>query len=217
MQGKIIAYIRVSTQRQGKSGLGLEAQREAIARFAAAEGFTVAAEYIEVETGKGHDALERRPQLAAALTDAKTRKTAIVVAKLDRLSRNVSFISSLMEKRVPFIVAALGPDVDPFLLHLYAAFAEKERRDIAQRTKDALAAAKARGVVLGNPDLAKRNRQAALQRAELLRPLIEACIERGVITSPGIAADLNDRGVKTAAGADWHPMQVHRVRKRLGI
>jgi DNA invertase Pin-like site-specific DNA recombinase len=116
-----VSYIRVSTKRQGRSGLGLEAQREALQRFADREGFEVAQEFIEVETGKGADALDRRPQLAAALRRARRLRCPVVVAKLDRLSRDVHFISGLMVKRVPFIVAELGRDVDPFMLHVYAA------------------------------------------------------------------------------------------------
>jgi len=151
----LISYIRVSTVGQGKSGLGLEAQRQAIARFAAVEGFEIVAEHVEVETGKGADALERRPQLAAALAEARRLKCAVVVAKLDRLSRNVAFVAGLMAQRVRFIVAELGPDVEPFILHIYAAIAEQERKAISDRTKGALAAAKARGTRLGNPRLAK--------------------------------------------------------------
>ena len=148
---QIVAYLRVSTSQQGKSGLGIEAQRAAIARFCEAEGYDVEAEHVEVETGKGTDALERRPQLAAALARAKRLKCPVVVAKLDRLSRDVAFISGLMSKRVPFVVAELGTDCDPFMLHIYAAFAERERTIIAARTKAALAALKATGVKLGNP------------------------------------------------------------------
>ena len=151
----LISYIRVSTVEQGKSGLGLEAQRQAIARFAAVEGFEIVAEHVEVETGKGADALERRPQLAAALAEARRLKCAVVVAKLDRLSRNVAFVAGLMAQRVRFIVAELGPDVEPFILHIYAAIAEQERKAISDRTKGALAAAKARGTRLGNPRLAE--------------------------------------------------------------
>ena len=121
----IVAYIRVSTARQGRSGLGLEAQRAAIARFCEAEGYEVVAERLEVETGKGADALDRRPELAAALSEAKRRKCPVLVAKLDRLSRDVAFIAGLMAQRVPFIVAELGPDADPFMLHIYAALAER--------------------------------------------------------------------------------------------
>ena len=151
MNRTAIAYYRVSTKRQGRSGLGLEAQREAVARFAAQEGLEVVAEYTEVETGKGSDALEQRPQLAAAIEKAKRLGAVVMVAKLDRLSRDVHFISGLMRSRVRFVVTELGADADPFMLHVYAALAEKERTLIAQRTRDALAAATARGVKLGNP------------------------------------------------------------------
>ena len=120
---------------------------------AQAEGFELAGEFVEVETGKSADALARRPQLAAALAEAKHRKCAVAVAKLDRLSRDVHFISGLMAERVQFVVTELGADVDPFLLHLYAALAAKERRLISQRTRDALAAKKAQGKQLGNPKL----------------------------------------------------------------
>src|SRR5262245_24492562 len=120
----IIAYHRVSTQKQGKSGLGLAAQRAALARFCEAEGFKIIAEHTEIETGKGHDAIDRRPQLAAAIKAARKAKAAVLVAKLDRLSRDVHFISGLMVHRVPFIVAELGRDTDPFTLHIYAALAE---------------------------------------------------------------------------------------------
>src|SRR5665213_4368756 len=144
------AYYRVSTQRQGRSGLGIEAQRATIARFAETEGFTILRQFVEVETGKGADALDRRPQLAAALATARLAKCPVVVAKLDRLSRDVAFISGLMAQRVPFIVAELGADADPFMLHLYAALAEKERRLIADRTRVALLAKKAAGATLGN-------------------------------------------------------------------
>jgi DNA invertase Pin-like site-specific DNA recombinase len=142
----LVAYLRVSTKEQGRSGLGIEAQREAVARFAAAEGFKVAAEFVEIESGKGSDALGRRPELAAALAEARRlgRGTPIAVAKLDRLSRDVHFISGLMQHRTPFIVAELGADTDPFMLHIYAALAEKERRLISQRTREGLAAARRR-------------------------------------------------------------------------
>lgn len=160
MSKPLVAYYRVSTREQGRSGLGLDAQRGAIARFAEAEGFEVAAEFTEVETGKGADALDRRPQLTAALAAARRNGKAcpITVAKLDRLSRDVHFISGLMAHKTPFLVADLGPDVEPFLLHLYAALAEKERVVISQRTKAALTAAKARGQVLGNPRSGRRPR-----------------------------------------------------------
>src|SRR5882762_6758696 len=148
---RAVAYLRVSTQQQQRSGLGIEAQRAAIERFAAAESLTMIEEYSEFETGKGADALDRRPQLAAALAAARKAKCSIVVSKLDRLSRDVAFVSGLMAQKVPFIVAELGRDADPFMLHLYAALAEKERRLISERTTAALAAKRASGIKLGNP------------------------------------------------------------------
>src|SRR5258706_10031892 len=135
-----VAYYRVSTARQGRSGLGIEAQRAAVRRFAEAEGIELTQEFVEVETGKGADALDRRPQLAAALAAGRAGKCPVIVAKLDRLSRDVAFVAGLMAQRVPFIVAELGRDADPFMLHLYAALAEKERRMISERTKAALQA-----------------------------------------------------------------------------
>src|ERR1700734_3589943 len=144
-----IGYVRVSTASQGRSGLGLEAQRAAIARFAETEGLDVFRVFEEIETGSGADALERRPQLAAALKAARKAKAPVLVAKLDRLSRDVHFISGLMAHRVEFVVCDLGRQSDPFVLHLYAALAEKERNMISARTKAGLAAAKARKTKLG--------------------------------------------------------------------
>jgi DNA invertase Pin-like site-specific DNA recombinase len=140
-----IGYIRVSTARQGRSGLGLEAQQAALGKFCDAEAFRLVETYTETESGADDD----RPQLSAAIERARKAKVPIIVAKLDRLSRDVHYISGLMKHRVPFIVAELGADTDPFLLHIYAALAEKERQMISRRTKDALAAARARGVILG--------------------------------------------------------------------
>ena len=216
----IIAYCRVSTDRQGKSGLGLEAQREAIARFAETNGFHVESEEIEVETGKGADALDHRPRLKSALELAKKHKCSIIVAKLDRLSRDVHFISGLMTKRVPFIVAELGPEVDPFMLHIYAAVAEKERALISQRTKAALAAAKARGVKLGNPRLeearAPRMRANAVEAARqtaLALPVIKPLYDRG-LSLRAIARELAARGVPTARGGQWSAVQVSDILRR---
>ena len=210
---EIISYVRVSTARQGRSGLGLDAQRAAVAHFAETEGFAVAGEFIEVETGKGEDALDRRPQLAAALDKARKRRCSVVVAKLDRLSRDVAFISSLMAKRVPFIVAELGSDVDPFMLHIFAALAEKERRLISQRTKAALAQAKARGVRLGNPEQAVENRRQADAFAEELRPVLSELAGQPLRS---IAAALKTRGISGPRGG-WTPVQIGRTLDRLGI
>lgn len=217
----LITYIRVSTTQQGRSGLGIDAQRHALANFAKAEGFVVAQEFVEVETGKGADALERRPQLRAALAAAKKLQCRVGVAKLDRLSRDVHFISGLMVHKVPFVVAELGPDVDPFVLHLFAALAEKERGLISKRTREALAAAKARGVTLGNPKLPVA-RQNALQAvsaeadrfAANVLPIIREAQKAGARSLREIAAVLNGRGVATARGGAWHPASVANVLKR---
>jgi DNA invertase Pin-like site-specific DNA recombinase len=210
----MIAYYRVSTGRQGKSGLGLDAQRAAVQRFAAAESYELAGEFIEVETGKGSDALDRRPQLAAALRTARKLKAPIVIAKLDRLSRDVAFISGLMAQKVPFIVAELGPDVDPFMLHIYAALAEKERRLISERTKLALQAAKARGVQLGNPRIGADNAAAAADRDAALEPILAELAGK---TLREIALALTDRGIAAPRGGAWNATTVMRVARRLGI
>ncbi|MGB6285927.1 MAG: recombinase family protein, partial [Xanthobacteraceae bacterium] len=208
----------------GKSGLGIEAQREAIARFAAAEGREVLAEFVEVETGKGSDALDRRPKLAEALAKARKTKAPVVVAKLCRLSRDVAFISGLMDKRVPFIVTELGADADPFMLHLYAALAQKERALIAERTKAALAQKKAQGAVLGNrtnlPDAQARgvaaNREAADAFAANVLPVVRQIQATGATTFREIASALNDRGVRTARGGAWHDSTVRNLLARAG-
>jgi DNA invertase Pin-like site-specific DNA recombinase len=209
-----IAYVRVSTAQQGRSGLGIEAQHAALARFAEAEGYELVETFEEVETGKGSDALDRRPQLSAALKLARQHQAPIIVAKLDRLSRDVHFISGLMTHRTPFIVAELGADADPFMLHLYAALAEKERRLISQRTRDALAAKKAQGVKLGGLNAKGiQNREEAKARAEALRPVLT---ELSGMSARAIAAELNARGITTAQGKPWTSVQVLRVRARLG-
>ncbi len=208
-----IGYIRVSTQGQGKSGLGLDAQREAIAAFATANGFAIAELFDEIETGKGADALERRPKLAEAMQQARKLKAPVVVAKLDRLSRDVHFISGLMQHKTPFIVAELGADTDPFMLHIYAALAEKERRLISERTKAGLAAARKRGTKLGG-----RNRKsdeiaaAAAARDEELRPVFEEMAE---LSANACALALNARGIPAPNGGQWFAVQVIRVRDRL--
>jgi DNA invertase Pin-like site-specific DNA recombinase len=210
-----VAYVRVSTSQQGRSGLGLEAQQAALARFAEAEGFSLIETFQEVETGKGADALERRPQLAAALKVARQNKAPIIVAKLDRLSRDVHFISGLMSHRTPFIVAELGADADPFMLHLYAAIAEKERRVISQRTRDALAAKKAQGVKLGGLNAkGRQNRDEAKERAEQLRPVFA---ELAGLSHRKMAAELNARKIPTPAGGQWHAVTVKRVLSRLRV
>ena len=219
---RVIAYLRVSTRQQQRSGLGIDAQRAAIERFAAAESLAISAEFVEFESGKGADALERRPQLAAALAAAKAAKCSVVVAKLDRLSRDVAFVAGLMAQRVPFMVAELGRDADPFMLHLYAALAEKERRLIAERTKAALAAKKAAGARLGNPrNLAHAGSigRAALtdvadEFASGLCPVIQAIRATGALTLASMAMELNRRGIRSARGGKWHRSSVRNLLER---
>lgn len=218
-----VVYLRVSTAAQERSGLGLDVQREAVVAFCEREGLTVHAEVVEVETGKGSDALDRRPKLREALSLARKNKAAVVVAKLCRLSRDVAFIAGLMSQRVPFIVAELGADADPFMLHLYAALAEKERTLIAARTRDALARKKARGDVLGNrvnlSDAARLGREAqratADQFAERVAPIIELIRAQGSTSNRAIAAALNARGERTARGGLWFDSTVANIVRRL--
>ena len=217
----LITYIRVSTSQQGRSGLGIEAQRQALVHFAQAEGFTVAREFVEVETGKGSDALARRPQLKAALAAARKLRCHVAVAKLDRLSRDVHFVSGLMAHKVPFLVAELGPDVDPFVLHLFAALAEKERALISTRTRQALSAAKARGVSLGNPKLAMARKSAveavkteADRYAANVLPIIREAQKAGASTLRQIADALNARGIPTARGGQWYAQSIANILER---
>ncbi len=218
----VIAYYRVSTDKQGKAGLGIEAQREAVQRFVAAEGLTILAEHTEVEPGKGADALDRRPVLREALAQARKAKVAVVVAKLDRLSRDVAFIAGLMAQGVPFVVAELGADADPFMIHIYAALAEKERSMIAERTRAALARKKAAGAVLGNrTNLAEAavmgaaaNREGADAFAANVLPIVREIQAAGAMTARAVADALNARGVRTARGGAWHNSTVRNLLAR---
>ena len=158
-----VAYLRVSTQRQGQSGPGIEAQRSALSASPRRSGIALIAEFVEVETGKGADALDRRPHLAAAHSLAKQQKCPVVVAKLDRLSRDVAFVSALMAQYVPFIVAERGADADPFMLHLYAALAEKERRLISERRRASLSTRKASGTRLAIPSIPPRQQPGVVR------------------------------------------------------
>jgi DNA invertase Pin-like site-specific DNA recombinase len=226
--GTAIGYVRVSTASQARSGLGLEAQRAAIARFAEAEGFEVSRVYEEIETGSGSDALGRRPQLAAALKAARKSKAPVLVAKLDRLSRDVHFISGLMSHKVEFVVCDLGRQSDPFVLHLYAALAEKERGMISARTKAGLAAAKARGTKLGMNARSKgeirkiqaagaaANKAAAVQQIETIRDRIESALKDGASLRKASEL-LNERGVASPAGGRWHAPSLLKAARRLNL
>lgn len=212
---KAVAYLRVSTDKQGKSGLGLEAQREAVARYVAANGVDLIGEHIEVETGKGANALSKRPELVAALATAKREKAGLIIAKLDRLARNVHFISGLMETGVEFAVADM-PNADRFQLHLFAALAEKEAEVISQRTKAALAAAKDRGTELGKHGkvLAARNQAEAMDRLEPIAADLLALKAEGLSVRKMVEA-LNTRSIPSPAGGKWHPASLHKALARL--
>lgn len=213
-----ISYRRLSKERKAKPGqimrpaLGLGSQQTAIQNFCAVEGFEIVGDFVEVETGKGFDALDRRPQLAAALKAARKAKCPIIIHKLDRLSRDVAFIASLMVQRVPFIVTEFGLNVDPFMLHIHAAVAEKERRMIGERTKLALQQAKTNGTVLGNAAQAKANADQADAFAESLREKVAPVIN---LSSRRIAAYLNAQGVPSHSGKQWQSATVLRLVERL--
>ncbi|MEX0298832.1 MAG: recombinase family protein, partial [Kordiimonas sp.] len=191
--------------------------------FAKANDFVTVGSYQDVLSGGGYNALQHRPGLANAIRQARSQNCPILVAKLDRLSRNVAFISRLMEERVPFIVSELGLDVDSFQLHLWSALAEKERQLISERTKAALQAAKKRGVKLGNPinlrEAQQRGRIAQTQKADTfartISPIIDEIRAAGINTLSGIASALNRRGIPTARGGSWAATTVGNVIARL--
>jgi DNA invertase Pin-like site-specific DNA recombinase len=210
-----IAYYRVSTDQQGKSGLGLEAQREAVRLFAEREGYQVTAHYTEIESGKKN----KRPQLLVALDQCRKKKATLIIAKLDRLGRNVAFIANLMESRVQF-KAVDNPHADELMIHLLAAFAQHERKQISTRTKDALQAAIRRGVRLGKHGkevLSQQNSKAADEFAERMRPTIVEIEQQGMATIRGICEELNRREIPTFRnqGEIWHIPTVHRLVKRM--
>jgi DNA invertase Pin-like site-specific DNA recombinase len=216
---KAVAYLRVSTDRQGRSGLGLEAQREAVSRYAATNGFTVIAEHLEVETGKGSNALARRPELVAALARAKQEKATLVVAKLDRLARNARFLLTLIDSGADVVFADMPEVSGPmgrFLVTQMAAVAELEAGLISQRTKAALAAAKERGRSLGKHGraLAKQNRTEAIERLEPLKDRLAELRGQG-LNMRAMVARLNEQGVPSPAGGKWHLANLHRAIQRL--
>lgn len=225
---RFVSYIRVSTERQGRSGLGLEAQRKAVADHVAASGGELVAEFLEVESGKRSD----RPELQAALRRAKVTGSTLIIAKLDRLARNVHFISGLLQSGVDF-VAVDAPFANKLTIHILAAMAEHEREQISARTKAALAAAKARGVKLGNPNREapifaalrpgeKVNRAAveaikanAHRRTAEVGEIVQAIMAEGVTAPAAIASELNARGIRTPRNKAWHRVTVGRLLERL--
>ncbi len=204
---RYVAYYRVSTQKQGQSGLGLEAQRSAVQVFVGSH--EVVAEFTEIESGKRDD----RPQLELALQLASTNNAVLVIAKLDRLSRDVHFISGLLKRMVP-IKACDMPNADNFQFHIMAAVAEKEREMIADRTKAAIAAKRARGQEWGTN--AAKTMQADTF-AESLRTEIQTLADIGITTPAAVAQALNERGVRTSGGREWGAGQVVRLMRRLSL
>lgn len=211
-----IAYYRVSTDRQGRNGLGMEAQQKAVEDYVRRQGWDLTETFTEVESGKKNN----RPELAKAMAACKRGKSKLVIAKLDRLSRNVAFISKLLEGKTDF-VAVDFPEANKLTIHILAAVAERERDMISQRTKAALAAKKARGDKLGSPDPEKGAAfgRAALatiadQFADNVRPIIESIRASGVTSFRGVAAALTARGIPTARGGEWNGATVRRIEKR---
>ncbi len=221
-QGKFVSYLRVSTDRQGKSGLGLEAQREAVMGYLNGGKWQLVGEFVEVESGRK----DERPELAKALEAARKAKATLVIAKLDRLSRRVSFISAVMDSGVDFI-AVDQPHATRLTLHILAAVAEHEREMISARTKAALAAAKRRGRKLGWSIPSRRREQAnaaargaaanagkADAYAANVLPIIRSIRDAGTTSLAGIAEALNGRGIKTARGGRWYATTVRNVELR---
>jgi DNA invertase Pin-like site-specific DNA recombinase len=216
MNGKFVAYYRVSTDKQGKSGLGLDAQRQAVENYLNGGNWKLISEFTEVESGKNSD----RPQLRAAQAACKKHKAKLVIAKLDRLSRNVAFIANLLEAGTDF-VAADNPHANKPMVQMMAVFAEMERDAISKRTKEALAAARARGVRLGNPRLAQARAEVNAARQEAadsfaagVLPIIKQIQKSGVSSLRGVAKALSARGVQTARGGEWTAVQVSDVLRR---
>lgn len=209
---KFCSYLRVSTRRQGQSGLGLEAQRHTVERYLGEVGGELVEEFVEVETGKA----DNRPILKAALARCKQLKATLVIAKLDRVSRNVAFIANLMNSGVEFR-AIDAPYANRFMLHILAAVAEHEREQISARTKAALAAAKARGVQLGRHGrvLADQNRAQARLFAQSLRPELAELLAKRPRTFLEVANGLNERDVRSPEGGRWYPATVSRLVSRL--
>jgi DNA invertase Pin-like site-specific DNA recombinase len=230
-----VGYIRVSTAEQGRSGLGLAAQRDDIETFAAKEGFIVKSWHEDVQTGAGRDPLLLRPGLARALKEARTGRRPLIVSRLERLSRNVHFITGLMEHNVHFMVAALGRDCDAFTLHIYASLAEQERKLMSERTKAGLARSKNRGKFgVANPDHSRALRQriqaaaaaaqsrAAMERAEAYRVHIEWALSQPgrhgkPITCRGAGVKLNEQRIPSPLGAHWTSMNIGKMATRLGL
>ena len=214
--GKFVAYYRVSTARQGASGLGLDSQKQAVLHYLNGGNWEIVEEFTETESGKKND----RPKLAEAIALCKRMQATLIIAKLDRLARNVHFISGLMESGVPFTCTD-NPNASPLLIHMLAAFAEHEREQISKRTKEALAAAKAKGVKLGKHSivLSQQNHDRAMEFALSLQPVLTAIRSDGFTTTRSICEQLNLRGVPTygGSGRKWHIGTTHKLLQRVAL
>jgi DNA invertase Pin-like site-specific DNA recombinase len=221
VSGRFISYHRVSTEKQGRSGLGLEAQKKAVADYLNGGEWELLHEFVEIESGRRKD----RPQLKAALDMCRREKATLVIAKLDRLARNVAFVATLLEGRIKFVCCDM-PEADSTMLHIYSAMAEREAIKTSERTIAALAAAKARGRQLGwsipsrreEQRIASKNGAAAnsshAQRfASNVLPIVESIRAAGICSLAAIAGALNARGVATARGGRWHSSTVQRLIK----
>lgn len=221
---KIVCYLRVSTVKQGLSGLGLDAQRQAVEQYAAIVGAEVLATFTETESGK----LNTRPKLTEALHLAKVTGATLVIAKLDRLSRNAAFLLTMRDAGVKFIAADM-PQANELTIGIMALVAQQEREAISKRTKEALQAAKRRGQILGNPNgaaallRASRGNAAGLevikakatQHALNLKPVIESLQGSGITSLGAVAAALNERGMLTPRGGRWHKSSVRNLLSRI--
>ncbi len=207
-----IAYYRVSTDRQGRSGLGLEAQRKAVTEWVKSCKGRLFTQFTEVESGRKSD----RPELEKGLRECKRRGATLIIARLDRLGRSVHFISGLMERKVPFLAVEF-PEATPMMLHIHAAMAEHERKLISQRTKEGLERAKARGVKLGSYGkvLAKRNRDASQEQVRKLRSVVKEVRSSGKRSVRAIMAEFNRRGIPTQRGGAWHPHTINVLLRRI--
>ena len=215
--GRFVSYLRVSTAKQGNSGLGIEAQRAAVTAYLYGGDWQLVAEFVEIESGSRSD----RPELARAFSACRVHGARLVIAKLDRLARDAHFLLGLGEAGIDFVAADM-PNANRLTISILAAVAEEERRLISDRTREALAAAKARGIRLGKPEnLADRDKgrrvSAAVRRAKAERragdllPTLQVLQAEGIVTPTAMARALNERGIPAARGGLWHPVQVVRL------
>lgn len=221
----VVTYFRVSTAEQGRSGLGLEAQRASVATFCRARGCEVLGEFVEVESGKRDD----RPQLRAAMQRARVTGATLVIAKLDRLSRNLAFLASLQDSGARFLAVDM-PEASELTVHIMGAVAQAERKAISERTRVALQAAKARGARLGNPNGAEAFRRASNGNVAAVGALkadadrfavsiagdVAELQAEGANSLPALATGLNARRIQTPRGGRWHPSSVRNLLARLG-